>query len=100
MKDIAALTIQLVITDHIIRRGAVEQLGASEDETVIDLLIPLLNDENRFVRQEVVLALKKIGGSKAVEHLTQALDTEKNEFVIDFIRMALERLQSKESTST
>ena len=94
MKDIAALTIQLVNTDHIIRRGAVEQLGASEDETVIDLLIPLLNDENRFVRQEVVLALKKIGGSKAVEHLTQALDTEKNEFVSDYIKTTLERLQS------
>ena len=94
MKDIAELTKQLGNKDHIIRRGAVEQLGSTADETVIDALIPLLKDENRFVRQEVVLALKKIGGSRAVEHLTQALDMEKNEFVSDYIKTALERLRS------
>ena len=32
------------------------------------------------------MALKKIGGSRAVEHLTQALDMEKNEFVSDYIK--------------
>lgn len=94
MKDIAEITGRLGNKDHIIRRGAVEQLGVTEDESLIDVLIPLLNDENRFVRQEVVLALKKIGGSKAVEHLTQALGTEKNEFVRDYIKTTLERLQS------
>ncbi|MFC2069073.1 hypothetical protein ACFLTP_08745 [Chloroflexota bacterium] len=46
------------------------------------------------------ISTKKIGGLKAVEHLTQALNTEKNEFVIDFIRVALEGLQSKEYAST
>ncbi len=100
MKDIAELTKRLGNKDSGIRRSAAELLGLMADETAIDALIPVLKDENRFVRQEVVLALKKIGGSRAVEHLTQALNTEKNEFVIDFIRMALERLQSKESTST
>ncbi len=99
MRDIAELTKQLGNIDSVMRRSAVELLGSREDETVIDALIPVLKDENRFVRQEVVLALKKIGGSRAVEHLTQALNTEKNEFVRDFIRMALERLQSKESAS-
>ncbi len=94
MKDIAELTKQLENKDMGVRRSAVELLGQTEDETAIDALIPLLKDKDRFIRQEVVLALKKIGGSRAVEHLTQALDTEKNEFVIDYIKMALERLQS------
>ena len=100
MKDIAELTKQLGNKDSGVRRSAAELLDSTEDETVIDALIPVLKDENRFVRQEAVLALKNIGGSRAVEHLTQALNTEKNEFVIEFIRMALERLQSKESAST
>ena len=100
MKDIAELTKQLGNRDSGVRRSAAELLGSTEDETVIDALIPVLKDKDRFVRQEAVLALKKIGGSRAVEHLTQALNTEKNELVIDFIKIALERLQSKESTST
>ncbi len=100
MKDITELTKQLGNKDSGVRRSAAELLGSTADEAAIDALIPVLKDENRFVRQEVVLALKKIGDSRAVEHLTQALDTERNEFVIDFIRVALERLQNKESTST
>jgi len=99
MKDVAELTKQLGNKDSGMRRSAAELLGFTADETAIDALIPVLKDENRFVRQEAVLALKKIGGSRAVEHLTQALNTEKNEFVIDFIRTALERLQRKESAS-
>ncbi len=100
MKDIVELTKQLENKDSGIRRSAAELLGLTADETAIDALIPLLKDENRFVRQEAVWALKKIGGSRAVEPLTQALNTEKNEFVRDFIKMALERLQSKESASS
>ncbi len=99
MKDIVELTKQLGNKDTGIRRSAAELLGLTADETAIDALIPVLKDENSFVRQEAVLALKKIGGSRAVEHLTQALSTEKNEFVRDFMRTTLERLQSKESTS-
>ena len=99
MKDIAELTKQLGNKDTGIRRSAAELLGLTADETAIDALIPVLKDENRFVRQEAVLALKKIGGSRAVECLTRALDTEKNEFVRDFISLALERLQGKESAS-
>ncbi|MFC1990181.1 HEAT repeat domain-containing protein [Chloroflexota bacterium] len=95
MKDIAELTKQLGNKDTQLRRSAVELLGSTKDETVIDAIIPILKDENRFVRQEAVLALKKIGGSRAIEHLTQALDTEKNELVIDFIKNTLERLQRK-----
>ena len=95
MKDITELTNQLGDKDSGVRRSAVELLGSTEDETVIDALIPVLKDENRFVRQEVVLALKKIGGSRAIEYLTQALTTEKHELVVDFIERALERLQRK-----
>ncbi len=83
----------LKLKDSNLRLHAIEMLGIMGDETVIDALIPVLKDEDRFVRQEAVLALKRIGGSRAVEHLTQALNTEKNEFVRDFIKMALERLQ-------
>lgn len=74
MRDIAELTKQLGEKDSGMRRSAAELLGSTADETVIDALIPVLKDENRFVRQEAVLALKKIGGSGAVEHLTQALN--------------------------
>ena len=97
MKDTEELIKDLKLKDSSLRRHAIEMLGIMGDETAIDALIPVLKDENRFVRQEAVLALKKIGGSRAIEHLTQALNTEKNEFVRDFIKMALERLQSKES---
>ncbi len=99
MKDIAELTKQLGNKDKAMRRSAVELIGSTADETAMDTLIPVLKDKDRFVRQEAVLALKKIGGSKAIEPLTQALNTEKNEFVSDCIKMALERLQSKESVS-
>ena len=100
MRDIAELTKLLGNKDWSVRRSAAEALGLMEDEAVIDVLIPVLKDKNRFVRQEAVWALKKFGGSRVVEALTQALDTEKNEFVIDFIKITLERLQNKESTST
>ncbi len=100
MKDIAELTKQLGNKDSGVRLSAAELLGSTKDEAAIGALITALKDENRFVRQEAVLALKKIGGSRAAEHLTQALNTEKNEFVRDFIKRALERLQSKKSASS
>ena len=66
MKDIAELTKQLGNKDSGIRRSAAELLGLTADETVIDALIPVLKDENRFVRQEAVLALKdrRLKGSR------------------------------------
>ena len=100
MKDIAKLTKQLGDKDSSIRRSTAELLGLTADETAIDALIPVLMDENRFVRQEAVLALGKIGGSRAVEHLTQALNMEKNEFVSDFIRTALESVVNQRKWDT
>ena len=67
------------------------------DEKAVDALIPVLEDKNRFVRQEVALALGRIGGSGVVEYLTNALETEKDEFVKVFVRKTIERLQSKEN---
>jgi HEAT repeat protein len=63
------------------------------DEKAVDSLITVLKDDNRFVRQEVVRALGKIGGARALEALTQALVEEKDEFVKDTIKKAIDRLQ-------
>ncbi len=65
------------------------------DEKAVDSLIAVLKDDNRFVRQEAVWALGKIGGARALEALTQALVEEKDEFVQDSIKKAVERLQPK-----
>ncbi|MFC2069074.1 HEAT repeat domain-containing protein [Chloroflexota bacterium] len=52
MKDITELTKQLGNKDSGMRRSAAERLGLMIDETVVDVLIPVLKDENRFVRQK------------------------------------------------
>ncbi len=65
------------------------------DEKAVDSLVAVLKDDNRFVRQEAVRALGKIGGARALEALTQALVEEKDGFVQDSIKKAVERLQPK-----
>jgi HEAT repeat protein len=65
------------------------------DEKAVDSLIAVLKDDNRFVRQEAVRALGKIGGARALEALTQALVEEEDGFVQDSIKKAVERLQPK-----
>jgi HEAT repeat protein len=84
---------QLKNQDSSVRRNAAETIGTLGDENAIEALIPLLKDDNRFVRQEAVWALAKIGGARALEALTQALVDEKDEFVRDSIKKAMERLQ-------
>ena len=95
MEDIDKLIKDLGHKDYSVRQNAVESLGIYGDETVLDALIPLFKDKNRFVRQETARTLGKIGGAKAVEVLTTALKTEKDEFVIDFINKALAKLQEQ-----
>jgi HEAT repeat protein len=68
-------------------------LGLMADERAVDSLIPVLKDNNRFVRQEAITSLGKIGGERVVGPLTQALGEEKDEFVQDSIRKVLERLR-------
>jgi HEAT repeat protein len=63
------------------------------DEKAVDSLIAVLKDDDRFVRQEAVSALGRIGGSRALEALTQALAEEENRFVQDSMKKAVERLQ-------
>ena len=96
MKDITEIIKDLTHKDSSKRRFAVETLGIMMDEKAVDSLIPILRDRDRFVRQEVALALGKIGNSKAVEHLAQALENEKHESVKDFLKKAIEKLQTKE----
>ncbi|MBN1368100.1 MAG: HEAT repeat domain-containing protein [Dehalococcoidales bacterium] len=81
--------------DSNVRRSAAETIGIMGDNKAVDYLIVLLKDDNRFVRQETVRALGKIGGAMALETLTQALFEEKDEFVKDFIKKAVEKLQPK-----
>ena len=64
-----------------VRRHAIEMLG-------------IIGYKNRFVRQEAIVALGKIGGASLVEPFTQALGEEKDEFVQDSIRKALEKLRT------
>ncbi len=68
-------------------------LGIMGDEKAVDALIIVLKDKNRFVRQEAIAALGKIGSERVVESLTQALGEEKDEFVQDSIRKVLEKLR-------
>jgi HEAT repeat protein len=96
MKDITEIIKDLTHKDSSKRRYAVEMLGKMMDDKAVNALIPILNDKDRFVRQEVALALGKIGNSKVVEHLTQAIENERHEVVKRFLQKAIEKLQSKE----
>ena len=96
MKDITEIIKELSHKDSSKRIHAAETLGIMMDEEAVDALIPVLKDKDRFVRQEVALALGKIGGYKVVERLTQAIENEKDEFVKDFMKKAIEKLRSKE----
>ena len=93
MKDITELIKELKHKDISVRRNATETLGMMREKKAVDSLILLLKDRNRFVRQEAVAALGKIGGKRLVQPLTQALEEEKNEFVIDSIKKVLEKLR-------
>ena len=93
MKDITELIKELKHKDSNVRRYSVERLGMIGDEKAVDALISVLKDKDRFVRQEAVTALGKIGGGRLVQPLTQALEEEKDEFVMGFIKKVLEKLQ-------
>ena len=93
MKDGGELIKDLKDKDSSVRRHAIEMLGIMGDEKAVDALILVLKDKNRFVRQEAIAALGKIGGERLVEPLTQALEEEKDEFVIDSIKKVLEKLR-------
>lgn len=93
MKDTDELIKDLKHKDSSVRRHAIEMLGIMGDEKAVDALIPMLKDRDRFVRQEAVTALGKIGDVRLVKPLTQALEGEKDEFVINFLNKAIEKLR-------
>ena len=93
MKDSGELIKDLKDKDSSVRRHAIEMLGIIGDEKAVDALILVLKDRDRFVRQEALTALGKIGGGRSVQPLTQALEEEKDEFVIDFIKKVLDKLR-------
>ncbi|MFC2063036.1 HEAT repeat domain-containing protein [Chloroflexota bacterium] len=95
MKDITEIIKELSHKDSSKRINAAEILGMMTDEKAVDALIPVLEDKNRFVREAVALALGKIGNVKAIKHLTQALENERDEFVKEFLKKAIEKIQSK-----
>jgi HEAT repeat protein len=64
MKNSGELIKAIKSRDSSVRRHAIEMLGTRGDEIVIDALIPVLKDNNRFVRQEAIIALEKIGGER------------------------------------
>jgi HEAT repeat protein len=68
-------------------------LGIIGDKEAVDALILVLKDQNRFVRQEAIAALGKIGGERLVEPLTKALEEEEDEFVQESVRRVLEKLR-------
>jgi HEAT repeat protein len=68
-------------------------LGIIGDKEAVDALILVLKDQNRFVRQEAIAALGKIGGERPVEPLAKALEEEKDEFVQESVRKVLEKLR-------
>ena len=64
MKDIMEIVKQLSYKDSSKRIDAAETLGMIVDEKAVDALIPVLKDKDRFVRQEVAIALGKIGNPR------------------------------------
>jgi len=95
MKDTDELIKDLKLKDSSARRHAIEMLGIMGGEKAVDALILVLKDKDRFVRQEAITALGKIGGERIVEPLTQALGEEKDEFVQDSMKKALEKLRQQ-----
>jgi len=78
-----------------VRRNAADAIGVIGDMKALDSLVAALKDDDRFVRQEAAKALAKIGGARALESLTQALIEEKNEFVKESMKKAVDKLQPK-----
>jgi HEAT repeat protein len=96
MKDIKEIIKDLNSKDSSIRQNAVLTLGMMKDESAVDALVLVLKDKNRFLRQEAITALGKIGGARLEASLNQALIEEKDEFVRESLKKLLEKLHSKE----
>ncbi len=67
--------------DAVTRRKAVERLGGSDNNKIVELLLTALNDEDSDVREAAVYRLGNFGDKRAVKPLTQILidTTEQND---------------------
>ena len=66
MKDSGERIKDIKDKDSRVRRHAIEMLGIMGDEKAVDALILVLKDKNRFVRQETIASLVKIGGKRVM----------------------------------
>jgi epoxyqueuosine reductase len=72
-------------------RNALIVLGNQGDEKAVDTVIPFLRDPDATLRATAARALGQLGGSKAQQALTVALEQEISSDVQDSIRHALDR---------
>jgi HEAT repeat protein len=74
--------------DHV-RYMAAKGLREIGDSDAVEPMIILLKDENRFVRMMAARALGAIGGGQVHKALESALESEKDEKVIEAIKIGL-----------
>ena len=72
-----------------VRYMAAKGLREIGDSNAVEPMVILLGDENRYVRMMAARALGAIGGSKVKEALEAALEKEKDEKVIEAIKIGL-----------
>jgi HEAT repeat protein len=75
-------------TDHV-RYMAVKGLREIGDSDAIEPMVILLKDENRYVRMMAARALGALGGKKVHDALKDALKKEKDEQVIEALKLGL-----------
>ncbi len=64
-----------------VRQNAAWALGFCDDKDASEYIQPLLKDKDAEVRREAVLALKRLGNTRSVSTLVEALKTETNQWV-------------------
>src|SRR5262249_32793887 len=67
------LTASLADPDAGVRRAAITALAATNDERVVDSVLPLMRDQNPEVRQSAATALGRLGQSQVTCVLAAAL---------------------------
>lgn len=81
----AETTIKTVLTNLeeplALRRTAIQAFGETAGEQSLDILLPMLNDEDKFVREAVILATKQIQSAKVKDAYKARFEIEKEEFL-------------------
>lgn len=95
---IAALTGLLEAGNEVDRCYAARALGIFGNNSVVDVLIARLRDEDIDVCVDAVEALRKIGNSKAIPPLIESLENDSSGEICTVIATALGVLGGKEAT--